>query len=331
MDGYRAPKYEMVELAAGVYAFVQEGGGAFCSNSGVIVGRNYVTLFDSQTNMHQTEHLMEGIRSVTDKPVRVILNSHWHTDHTWTNGMFKGAVAICSRATRKAMEEIGDREQDGFREAVNPVMCNFDGAETVLQDITFEGKISLYDGVHEMEFVDLGACHSVSDCILWLPKERILFGADLVGAECGPCNHPVANLWSGSYHAPITYNELLRYPADIFVPGHGEEMFTRERLTYAVNSRTEFLNICRAEYYRLYLTGITAEQAVEAFDYSKLAKWTEGRDAGKLRGTMNALAMRSWSEFSGEGDAAEIDIEQVFGNLMCGGKRLNLGRHYQKK
>ena len=66
-----------------------------------IVGYDYAIAVDTLTTRDMTESFIAEIAKVTDKPVRFIVNTHFHGDHTYTNHLFPGATAICDASTRR--------------------------------------------------------------------------------------------------------------------------------------------------------------------------------------------------------------------------------------
>jgi cyclase len=85
--------HEFRKLSEGVYAFLQPAL-IWYSNAGVIVGDKDVIVIDSLTNKAMTVSLLEEISKVTAKPVRILINTHSHADHVYTNHLFPSAIVI---------------------------------------------------------------------------------------------------------------------------------------------------------------------------------------------------------------------------------------------
>ncbi|WP_243675719.1 MBL fold metallo-hydrolase [Vulcanisaeta distributa] len=95
----------LIELDKGIYAYIQPRGGIwFIANAGLIVGRDFSIVIDSLTNEKMAMDFLSSIRKVTDKPIRFLINTHYHGDHTWTNHLFN-AVTISHVNTRRLIEE----------------------------------------------------------------------------------------------------------------------------------------------------------------------------------------------------------------------------------
>src|SRR3990172_5646450 len=91
----------MIELADGVFAYVQEGGGLCVSNAGLIVGGDWCIAIDALFAPSQTRAFREEIGKVTDRPVRLLVNTHHHIDHSLGNALFPEA-AIVSHANSRS-------------------------------------------------------------------------------------------------------------------------------------------------------------------------------------------------------------------------------------
>ena len=178
-EKYKAPKAEMRELAKGVYAFLQPAF-LFQSNQGLIVGKNWTTIVDSQTNKYQIESFISKVKSVTDKPARFLINTHFDPDHVWTNYYFPEATCIATTATRKETIRLHPYNLVTLRQMMPEPIMSFDGSKMTPQDMTFDGTLTVYDGDHEIRFIDMGAAHTISDTVIYLPKEKIVYCGDLV-------------------------------------------------------------------------------------------------------------------------------------------------------
>ena len=101
------------EIAPGVYAVVSQDplGLANHSNAVFIVNDTDVILIDTQFTLARTRDVLAALRTVTDKPVSVLVNTHWHDDHTFGNQVVRDAfpkVEIIAHArTKDDMAGIG--------------------------------------------------------------------------------------------------------------------------------------------------------------------------------------------------------------------------------
>ena len=94
---------ELTKVAEGIYARIVSPDGNAVANAGVAVLDQSVLVFDTHFTPEAGASLLAAIRSVTPKPVRYVVNSHWHADHTHGNQVFAGAQLISSSNARRDM------------------------------------------------------------------------------------------------------------------------------------------------------------------------------------------------------------------------------------
>jgi cyclase len=296
---YVAPPAELKELAPGVYAFLQPAF-MFQSNSGLIVGENWATVFDSQTNKYQIENFISKIKKVTDKPIRFLVNSHYDPDHTFTNHFFNNATAIATEATRRLTMGLHPYSRIALPKMLPEPLMSFEGIKMTPQDMVYEGMLKLYDGKREIQIIDMGAAHTESDAIIYLPEEKVVFCGDLVcsgmeavtgGAE------GVTGTEKGSFHIIEVLEKLSNFNAEQFVPGHGNVIFSREQVVEFTINTTEFLLVVREEARKCFCQGMSYKEAADRLDYRKLEKWGT---KDKLYPVMYGNCFRVWKEFNGE-------------------------------
>src|SRR5689334_21047393 len=82
------------EVSAGIYAYVQPDGSWFLNNTGFMVGRRGVVSIDTTATERRTRAYLEAIRGVTQQPVRTLINTHHHGDHTHGNCLLPSATIL---------------------------------------------------------------------------------------------------------------------------------------------------------------------------------------------------------------------------------------------
>jgi glyoxylase-like metal-dependent hydrolase (beta-lactamase superfamily II) len=106
-------KFDVVKLAEGVYAAVRRDPPGFAveSNSLFVIGDDGVIVVDTQSNASTTRETLAALRALTDKPVRVVVNTHWHDDHVIGNQVyaeaFPGVQFVAHAATRAYLPAEG--------------------------------------------------------------------------------------------------------------------------------------------------------------------------------------------------------------------------------
>jgi cyclase len=89
------------EVSDGVYAYVQPDGTWWINNTGFLVGGRGVTSIDACSTERRTRAYLDAIRSVTGQPVRTLVNTHHHGDHTYGNYLFGGATIVAHERCRE--------------------------------------------------------------------------------------------------------------------------------------------------------------------------------------------------------------------------------------
>jgi glyoxylase-like metal-dependent hydrolase (beta-lactamase superfamily II) len=102
-----APRFHVEKLAEGVYAVVRDKlpGFAVESNSLFIIGERNVVVVDAQSSLGSTRQVLAALRQLTTKPVRYVINTHWHDDHIIGNQVYRDAfpgVEFISHAETRA-------------------------------------------------------------------------------------------------------------------------------------------------------------------------------------------------------------------------------------
>ena len=147
------------------------------SNAVFLVTDDGVLLIDTRTHPREGRDLLDRIRKVTDKPIKWVINSHFHGDHHMGNIVFKelGATFVAQEETARIMEHVQPKEMarriDGF------VKRGLDPAEVklVLPDVTFDDRMTIRLGGREVRLFYLGPGQQAGDTFVAFPHARALF------------------------------------------------------------------------------------------------------------------------------------------------------------
>jgi cyclase len=293
MNKYRAPEGELKELARGVYAYIQPAA-KFTSNAGLIVGKQEAIVVDSLTNKYMVEKFISKIKEVTDKPVRFLINTHWHADHTWTNHFFTEAKSIgTARCRGEIMKLISGDDIQFFKKVYPENIMSFEGAKYTPQDIVFEKTLNLFQDDREIRTIDLGPAHTQSDSIVYLPKEKIVFCGDLV-----LMGMPQQLLHGYTAGIIQSLDFLSSLDAKLYVMGHGPFTTSKE----AIYEMREYVMVVRDEARKCFDKGMSFEEAATTIDIGKFKAW------GELQ-VLFANCARAYSEFRGEPPACDLPPE----------------------
>ncbi|KOX23558.1 MULTISPECIES: MBL fold metallo-hydrolase [unclassified Streptomyces] len=169
-------------VADGVHAWVQPDGGWCLNNAGVVVGDRSVLLVDTAATRARAERLRDAVRGLTPLPVRTVVNTHHHGDHTHGNLVFSdGAVVVSHERTRAEMAERGLALTKVWPDA------DWGDLDVVLPDLTYADSLSVHlGGGRTAELLHPGPAHTTNDTAVWLPDAGVLFAGDLLMSDCTP-------------------------------------------------------------------------------------------------------------------------------------------------
>ncbi|MFZ5932118.1 MAG: MBL fold metallo-hydrolase [Pseudomonadota bacterium] len=155
-----------IKLGDTLYMLMGEGG-----NIGVSAGADGVYLIDDQY-APLSEKIMAAVKAISDKPVKYVINTHWHSDHTGGNENFgkAGATIIAHEAVRARMEKGG--ELAAFKMVVPPA------AAGALPVITFSDKAALHLNGETSQLIHMDPAHTDGDTIIHWPAANIIHTGD---------------------------------------------------------------------------------------------------------------------------------------------------------
>jgi glyoxylase-like metal-dependent hydrolase (beta-lactamase superfamily II) len=253
-------KTETLEvLADGVYALTAEGD----PNVGAIEGGDFVVAFEARATPFMAGRWLERLRTLTDKPIRYLVLSHYHAVRVLGAAAFEGATIIAHEKTRDLIAERG--KEDWESEAARMPRL-FKGAETIpgltWPDITFSDRmtIDLGEGWGDLVLQYCGRGHTEGDIVAWLPRRRILFAGDLVESR--------AALYTGdAFHedwSTTTLDRVSALGAEQLVGGRGPVARGSEEVAAAITQTREFLMVMRSQVEATRRRGGTLREAFEA-------------------------------------------------------------------
>jgi glyoxylase-like metal-dependent hydrolase (beta-lactamase superfamily II) len=147
------------------------------SNSVVLTTEEGVLVIDTRQHPRDGQDLIERIAKITDKPIRWVINSHFHGDHQLGNPAFKalGATFVAQRETAALMQKTWPKEI--ARRQAYFKAHNFDPAETklILPDVTFDSQMTIRLGGREVVLMYLGPGQQAGDTFVLFPHARTLF------------------------------------------------------------------------------------------------------------------------------------------------------------
>jgi glyoxylase-like metal-dependent hydrolase (beta-lactamase superfamily II) len=207
--------FDLRPVRPGIYAAVARPQPIINSNGAVVVLEDGVLVVDTHSKPSAARALMAQIKTVTDKPVRWVVDTHFHWDHYQGNEAYPsawpgGVEIIASQPTREAIESRGvprvkfeiatlPRELERLRAAVagasaaeekarlegelrakEAYLSELRAMQVTLPTLTFERSLVLYRPSRTVQILWLGRGHTDGDVVVYIPQDKVLMTGDLI-------------------------------------------------------------------------------------------------------------------------------------------------------
>ena len=226
-------KVSFTEVGPNLYAYTAEGD----PNTGVIIGDDSVMIVDAQATPAMANRVIEKIRTVTDKPIKYVVLSHYHAVRVLGASAYGASEIVASEKCRGMIQERGNED---WASELGRFPRLFQAAETVpgltWPTMTFNGKMTIYLGRRRVELLQLGRAHTAGDIVAWVPDAGVMFTGDIVeyhsACYCGDAHY---NDW------PATLDAIARYNPKSIAPGRGDALVGAEMVTLALDATKDFV------------------------------------------------------------------------------------------
>lgn len=189
-------------------------------NVGLILGEAGAALIDTRASHREAQELIDEIKLITDLPVRWVVNTHWHWDHTFGNHMFPDASLYGHVESKRMLEQHGDRVRKHLATRMDADRRQ-EVEEVIIRppEIAFANAIQIDVGGRLLTGTYQGRGHTRSDVMVAISDSDVAFAGDLL-EESGPPS------MSESYPLewPMTLDFFEPITRGIVVPGHGDIM-----------------------------------------------------------------------------------------------------------
>jgi cyclase len=281
------------KVADGVYHALGTGALAVVGNAAVIVNDDDVVVVDDHVSPAAAWVLLDEIKELTTKPVRTVINTHFHFDHAHGNQIFGNDVAIIGHEFTRAMLLGGKsvamplyrnyvegipRQIEDLRKRISEQTDAAARAklETQLQaaennrvsqaelkptppNVTLQTEMTLHRGSREIQIRFLGRAHTAGDVVVFLPRERIVVTGDMLTTALSNMSDAFVDEW------PSTLDALKKLDFETVLPGHGDAFTDRAKIDYF----QAYLRDVWTEVTRLKQQGVPAEEAARRADLTR--------------------------------------------------------------
>lgn len=249
--GAEDPLFDLRAVADGVYAALALPRTPINCNAAVVVYDEGVLVVDTHSRPSSARALIEQIKTVTDKPVRYAVDTHFHWDHVQGNQAYPVAfprqvAIVASEATRESLKteglvrvkqqldqapaQIAERRKRlaalkdpavraGLESEIaqqEAYVAELKSLELVLPDLTFDKSLILHRKDRDMVLLFLGRGHTSGDVVAWLPQQKVVATGDLLHGWMPFVGDGYPVEWIA------TLDQLAKLDFDWIIGGHGD-------------------------------------------------------------------------------------------------------------
>jgi cyclase len=295
--------FDIKPVAEGVYAAIAKPAYKVNCNAVIILLDDGVLVVDTHSKPSAARGLIDQIKKMTDKPVKYVVNTHFHWDHYQGNQAYPsswpaGVEIISSEATRLSIERKGiprvkheiitmpqdieelkadlakatdPKQKDEIRQNLvqaEDYLAELKSMQVTLPTITFDRSLILHRKSRIVEILWLGRAHTDGDVFVYLPKEKVLATGDAL--------HGWTPYMGDSY--PYEWIETLdaaeKLDFDQVIGGHGEVMKGKQKFELW----KEYFGELMKQTAQAYAEGATLEQAQKQVSQLLTAKYADKFD-----------------------------------------------------
>jgi glyoxylase-like metal-dependent hydrolase (beta-lactamase superfamily II) len=264
-------RHRMTKITESIYRADAPGTPGINSTSWVFINDRDVLVTDSEGSPASARSLLAGIASITDKPVRYLVDTHFHIDHAYGNAALPASVQVIgSEFTHKMLVGPEARQGVTFKNFTDPIPGRIDALtkqiaaetdpakKTTLQgqlasqqatlavysgdfplqppNLTVKQAMSVWSGVKEFQILYLGRAHTGGDLVIYVPSEKAVASGDILfKATVG---------WQGDAFPnehPATLDALKKLEIEWVLPGHGDHIQGRANIDTAIGNMQAYL------------------------------------------------------------------------------------------
>jgi cyclase len=295
--------FEIKPVADGVYAAIAKPTYRVNSNAAIIFLENSVLVVDANSTPSAARGLIEQIKKLTSKPVKYVVNTHFHSDHTQGNEAYRnawpaGVEIISSEATRANLEQRGiprwkheiiampqeieqlrsDLQNASSAEQKESVRKKLVEAEAYLAELknmhitlptmTVDRRLILHRDSRTVEILWLGRAHTDGDLFVFLPAEKVLATGDVLHGWTPTMRDSYPYEWIQTLDAA----EKLDF--EYVIGGHGEVMRGKQKFELWKQYFRDLLERTTAAY----VEGATQDEAKKSVSDFLTAKYADKFD-----------------------------------------------------
>ena len=212
---------KLTQIAENVYAYVgtknSSKNNSFGANAGIIIGKDGIVVVDTMISAKEAKRFIRDIRTISRKPIRYVVNTHYHLDHVFGNSEFAklGAVVIAQENDKKAMENSAKETLKNIGEyGLTPK--DMTGTTLAYPVLTYGDRMTINIGGQQIELIHARQSHTDGDTLVYLPDKKVLFTGDILFTNY----HPF--LGEGNIEEwAKELDDIKSMDVEKIIPGHG--------------------------------------------------------------------------------------------------------------
>ena len=210
-------------MSKDLYDWISHGDGVWSKrykaldlNVGAIECDGGLAVVDTRSHHAQARELKDDLRRISTLPVRWVINTHHHWDHTFGNAEFADASIWGHARCTETLRETGDRTRRDLMQMLPDHAADFREVAITPPAFTITDHATVTFGGRTLELRHLGRGHTDNDIVITVPDTGVTFAGDLVEEGAPPSFGDAFPLeW------PETVTALLGVMRDRAIPGHG--------------------------------------------------------------------------------------------------------------
>jgi len=186
---YAAEKLTLV--VENVYAYVDtknaSAKNSLGANAGIIIGKDGIVVVDTMISAKEAKRFIRDIRTISRKPIRYVVNTHYHLDHAFGNSEFAklGAVVIAQENAKKAMENSAKATLKNIG-IYGLTSKDMQGTAVAYPVLTYGDRMTIDIGGQQIELIHARHSHTDGDTLVYLPGRKVLFAGDILFTNYHP-------------------------------------------------------------------------------------------------------------------------------------------------
>jgi cyclase len=189
------------------------------STSTIVLTQEGPVIIDTGQTLVDSREVMEAVRKLTTLPVRLVINTEVHPDHTTGNFVFSPpGLVINHEGAGEAMRKASDPNRAAQLASQSPEMkVAAEGYRLVTPHVEYHDRTRIQIGERTFELISMKNVHSEADTAVWMPNERVLFAASVALPQSINNIRPFVNI-----RDMLAAMKMLKsLNPEVVVPGHG--------------------------------------------------------------------------------------------------------------